>query len=131
MITITTSVKDWKDKIPTKMSGLYYFYVGEELVYIGKAIDIRCRMFTHFDEMRRDDLPQIDYDQLTKIIIVEGGMGKEREEIEILQPKWNREFNKSYKETNLFCVHCGKRHYYNLRCKEKEGDYRSMMRKMV
>ena len=116
-IIVNLNEKDWISKIPYRSSGLYYFYIDDEIVYIGKAVGIRQRITTHFNENCALTHRQIDYSKITKIRITFGNCEYEREEILKHRPRWNIKDNPFYKvEKNQVCSYCGKRHSIDFEC---------------
>ena len=43
-------INEWKERIDNNITGLYYFYIDKEIVYIGKAKNIRQRLLHHFSD---------------------------------------------------------------------------------
>lgn len=116
------NTKEWKDlrKFPSNICGLYYFYIKEKIVYIGRAIDIRQRLNNHFDPRKKHLQPQINYDKITKIKVVEGKYDDEDIEIDNYKPKWNRIGNYTFKrDDDLLCSFCNQRHgEHNKKCED-------------
>lgn len=58
-----------RDEIPSDVRcGVYLFMIGPEIVYIGRASDVRSRINSHFNQRTSK---HIDYDVITHIIILE------------------------------------------------------------
>ncbi len=114
MKAIIIKNKNFRENIenfPTGIIGLYYFYVGDELIYIGRAQGVRERLCGHFSFRGRFSQRHIDYDKIDKILVIEGDYDDEEKEIQKYNPRWNLNHNNHQKEIkDFFCIHCLKRH---------------------
>lgn len=79
------------EELPSQLSGLYYFYVGNEIIYIGQSIDIKKRLIHHFSK-EFSQHPLINY-ELVEFIIIRNKYGEEEQEINKYQPTGNIQFN--------------------------------------
>ena len=123
---------EWREQLPNHIYGLYYFYVEEQIVYIGKSINVRQRLCTHFDDTYKHEHHLIDYDKITKIRVVEGIYSQEIEEISKHKPKWNVNHHNGYieKKDNVMCYYCEKRHDPSIECEIQKKLFISMIEKM-
>lgn len=86
--------------LPTT-TGVYYFYDGDdELIYVGKSVNIRSRVISHLGnnatkkaiEMKQH-IARIDYEETGSELVA---LLKESNEIKTKQPKYNRSQKRTY-----------------------------------
>jgi excinuclease UvrABC nuclease subunit len=74
-------------------SGIYYFYEGEKLLYVGKSIDLKRRIKQH--ELNNSQIIDLVFNRIDKIKFVLVDKNKiaayEKHEIEKLRPVLNHE----------------------------------------
>jgi len=114
---IKYDIKDWGKHITSKQSGIYYFYINDEIVYVGRARDLRMRMCGHFDIGHKWDQPHIDHSKITHVSFVIGEYDNEREEIKKYKPRWNiLHNNRKLDLSDNLCSYCFKRHHPEEEC---------------
>ena len=116
----------WDKNIISKQQGLYYLFINDEIVYIGKALDIRQRLKCHFNPMAKWQQRQIDHSKITHIAFAIGDYDKEFSEIEKYKPKWNVSGNFDPNYDDYLCDCCYKRHNPAIEC-----DGRKMMQQLI
>ena len=94
------------DQIP-RAPGVYLFYGGEDaLLYVGKSVDLRSRILSHFSDDHRNDREMRIAQQVRRIDWIEtagelGALFREADLIKQRQPIHNRQLRYS---RSLFCI---------------------------
>lgn len=121
---------EMREKAPPHISGLYYFFIDKEIVYVGRAKDVRSRLFGHWDNPWYQT--QINTAVITNICVIEGLYDEEAKVIKNLKPRWNVNHNPGgFNEKNILCMDCGKRHDVEIECEERKNAWMNLARAMA
>lgn len=113
--TIYPKIKPEKIKLPYSVSGIYFLYYEEELVYIGKGKRMGCRIIQHIHDYYNHFQEQLDGARITKVTYFTEHPNKIKEvELALIKkhkPRLNISHNTQYfKPFDFHCYTCGKRH---------------------